>query len=242
VWDPVLDRLPPAVDARALTLSLFGRANAPGEGGAFGTELHAADIVDFVRSAMEEPVDVVAWSYSVHPVLLAALRSPHSFARLFLYEPGLPTYLADDADRAAFEADASAAFGPIGEALQREGPAAAVAALIDSSGGEGAFAALPAARRQMYLDSASMMPLLMGGGQPPAPIAAADLSNMSIPATVAMGARTRPVFAVPSRALAASLPHARLVVVEGADHMLPETNPARFAEIVAEWLLERPDD
>ncbi|QKG72011.1 alpha/beta fold hydrolase [Erythrobacter mangrovi] len=235
-WAPVLDRLPCAERVHAITLSFFGTQEVPEGGEAFGTERHADDIVAYVDNAMTPPVDAVAWSYSSHPLLLAALRRPDLFARLYLYEPGLPTYVTDQGELRAFEEDAGAAFGPIAAALQADGNEAAVAALFDSSGGEGCWVSLASDRQEIYLASCGMMPLLMGGGQPPTPISAEDVASLVLPLTVAMGSETRPVFAVPSRGLAKAVPTARLQIVDQSDHMLPEVDPSRFAELLEEWL------
>ncbi|MGQ7828828.1 alpha/beta fold hydrolase [Altererythrobacter sp. Z27] len=236
MWTPVIDRLATRLDARAITLSFFGSREMPEGGEAFGTEQHAQDILDYVETMLETPVDVVAWSYGVHPVLLAALRRPELFGRLFLYEPGLPTYVSDPDALAEFEADAGQAFGPIFAALQAKGPEAAIKVLIDGSGGQGCFDGMSEERRDLYLDSAGMMPLLLGGGQPPAPITSEQLAGLDMPVIVATGADTRPIFAVPSRALAKALPKGELLTIPAANHMLPEANPASFAMYLREWL------
>ena len=234
-WTPVIDALGHR-DARAITLSFFASAGPVPGGEAFGTDRHANDLVAYIEEAMDAPVDLVAWSYGVHPALLAAKRRPELFRRMFLYEPGLPTYVADEEARLAFDLDAPLAFGPIAMAMQQSGAEAAIEALMDSSGGEGFFASLPVERQRIYRDSAGMMPLLMGGGQPPADITPEDIADIELAITVAVGEQTRPVFAIPSRALADGLPHGILQTVPQAGHMLPEAEPGRFAGLLREWL------
>ncbi len=80
------------------------------------------------------------------------------------------------------------------------------------------------------------MRLLMGGGQPPAEISARDLSRIEVPVTVAMGEHTRDMFAISSRAVARTVAGARLEVVKGADHMLPEKDAQAFAALIRHWL------
>lgn len=236
VWTPVLDRMPAGFDIRPITLSYFGGQPWSDDGRQFGTEIHCRDIVSYIEATMSPPVTIAAWSYSVHPALLTALERPDLVEALFFYEPSLTTYVDDTEDLALFAADAEHAFEPIARALATGGPEAAVAALIDSSGGEGCFAEMPEERQTIYRDSAEMMRLLMGGGQQPAAIEARDLARVDCPATVVLGERSRPIFAVPSRALAAALPAGGLEVVPGADHMLPEREPQRFATLFADWL------
>lgn len=235
LWEPVVSRLPAGIRVGTPTFRCFG-PGAEASAAAFGTAVHSRQLIEWLEAAHERPAAVAAWSYSTHVVLDALLQRPDLVARAFLYEPGLHTYLDDPEELRAYGEDAQAAFGPVAEALQRDGPLRAVEALFDSSGGRGCFAALPPGRRERYLAGAQVMPLLMGGGQPPAPITAGDLGRIAVPVTVAMGARTRPLFAIASRAVARSIPGARLTVVDDADHMLPETDPGRFAALLEAWL------
>ncbi|WP_230292754.1 alpha/beta fold hydrolase [Croceicoccus sp. Ery5] len=235
-WGPVLDALPWNVDARAITLSFFGTAAWSGDGSAFGTERHTQDLEQFIDATMDAPVVVVAWSYSCHPALLLAKRRPDLVAALVLYEPAFASFIEDEGLRAEFGADAAACFGPVGEALAQGGEEAAAHALFDQVGKRGFIADMAPERRRLALDNARMMPLLMGKGAPPVKISADEVRALDIPVIAAMGAETRPAFAIPTRALAGLAPRGRLEVVEGAGHLLPESDPARFAGLVSDWL------
>lgn len=235
LWQPVIDCLHGGVRAVAPTLTYFGDAPWPDDGAGFGSELHASEIIA-AAAAQGEPVRLVAWSFSVLPALLAALQRPELFAALLVYEPGLPSWVEDQAELERFGADAGAAFGPTAGAVMSCDNAAAVALLFDASGGPGCFASLSPERRALYLQSAAMMPLLMGGGQPPTPVSASEIARLQVPLTVAMGSRTRPVFEVPSRGLALASGGTEPLIVADADHMLPETAPERFAALIGEWM------
>lgn len=233
VWQPVIAALPPHFDARAVTLTYFGDAAWPDDGSAFGTRVHARDVCAMAR-AMGAPVYVVGWSYAVHVVLQALLDAPELFASALLYEAGLGQYISDDGDRDAFARDANSLFGAVGAKLAKEGEEAAVRQLVGA-----VFAQLPAERQAMYLSNARTMPLLMGGGEAPSKIGPAQLATIRTPCRVAIGEATRPAFSIPSRHLAAALPCGELTVIPGADHFLPETGPALFAALVADWIETR---
>ena len=228
VWQPVIDALGSEFDARAVTLTYFGTGNWPDSGENFGTELHAADIE---RAASGGGVHLVSWSMGTQPALKALCDAPHLFASALFYEPGLATFVEDETERAAWAADAHAAFAAVAQALHESGERAAVDAMIGER-----LADLSEERRQIYRDNARTMPLLMGGGRPPAEITAAELASVDCPTRIAMGASARPCFAIPSRGLAGALPSSELVIVESADHFLPEVDPARFATLVRDWL------
>lgn len=230
LWQPVTAALPPEWQVEAITLSYFGEGDWPDDGGGFGTVLHAREVCA-KAAAMGGDVHVVAWSYSVHVVLQALLDAPTLFASALLYEAGLGQYVADEDDRAAFGKDAGSLFGAVGAVLEKDGTEAAVRQLVGR-----AFATLGPERQAIYLSNHRMMPLLMGGGQPPTKIGPALLATIDTPVLVAIGANTRPAFAIPSRALAKALPHGELDEIAGADHFLPETGPQLFAAVIEEWV------
>ncbi|WP_299308008.1 alpha/beta hydrolase [uncultured Croceicoccus sp.] len=229
IWNPVIAALPGGWQAEAITLTYFGDAAWPDEGEGFSTALHARELCDHA-ARMGGDVRIVCWSYAVHVGLQALLDRPELFADAFFYEAGLPHYLSDADEIERFSRDFKSCFGPVGAALKKDGAVAAVRALI----GPG-FARMAPERQAIYESNAAMMPLLMGGGQAPAKIGPAELARIETPCRVAMGADTRPAFALPSRALADALPDCDLVAVPGAQHFLPETDPARFAGLVEEW-------
>lgn len=233
VWDPVVAALPSGLAAIAPTLTYFGPGEWPDDGSGFGTEVHCRDIVAAARGA-GRPVHLVCWSYGVHPGLAALLEAPELFASAFFYEAGLPHYIASAKERAAFAESADAIFGPVGRALAEQGPEASVEALV----GKEAFTRLPAERRALYLSNARMMPLLMGKGRPPALITPRELAGIGTPCCAALGADTQAAFAIPTRALAAAIPGAVLTEVAAANHFLPETEPARFAGLVGDWVVK----
>ncbi|GGD78300.1 alpha/beta fold hydrolase [Croceicoccus mobilis] len=238
-WSPVIDALqccmPAGIDARAITLSCFGKRDGSGE---FTTARHALDIEEFAEALMEPPVTVVAWSYGTHPALCAALRRPDLFAGLFLYEPAFATWVDDDDARAAYRADAGDLYGPVREALECGDEEAAAIALFDGTGAPGFIPALRPDRQRIAFDNAHTLRLMMGEGTPPAKITAAEVADLTMPLTVAMGEATRPAFAVPARGLAQAVRTARLEVARNAGHMLPEEDPARLAAMVAKWLTQ----
>lgn len=236
LWKPVADAVGDDIHLVTPTLRWFGSEPWHGDGSDFGTEAHTEQLIALLEG--QKPVAVAAWSYSTHVLLNALVLRPGLVSKAFLYEPGLSTYLTGADEIGAFNADAMAAFGPVAAALQSGGAEAAMEALFDSTGGEGCYAALPDARRSAYLASARMLPLLMGGGRPPANITARDLALVGTPTTVAYGGNSRPLFAIASKAVARAVPGARLVQVDNADHMLPEKDPRRFAVILREWIAQ----
>ena len=236
LWDPVIAALPESWHAEAITLTYFGEAPWPDDGSRFGPRLHARDVCQRV-AAMGGGVHVVGWSYSVHVGLQALLDAPELFASALFYEAALGQYLTDEAEIAAYGKDAGQFYGAVGAALAEHGAEAAARQLAGAL-----FADFAPERQAIYHRNARMMPLVMGGGEPPPKILPDKLALIEAPVRVVMGTATRPAFELPSRALAAALPHGSLECVDGAEHFLPETDPQRFAAIVAAWVAGLDDE
>jgi pimeloyl-ACP methyl ester carboxylesterase len=64
------------------------------------------------------------------------------------------------------------------------------------------------------------------------------LKRLEMPALVAVGARDRPDFRQGAEQLAATLPNARLEVIDGAGHLAPLETPGRVRELLLGFLRE----
>lgn len=217
----------------APTLPHFG-AGAPGTA-PFGTDGMAEDILRLAAGLGAGPVDIAAWSFSAHAALAAALRQPQRIRRLFLYEPGFPTYVTDPSVRAEIDADAQAAFGPVYHAAMTGTAEQATAALLDASAGEpGYFDRQPDSCRQTHLRTAASV-LLLFRQTPPVNLRAEDLARLSCPVTVCWGQRSRPCYRLTAQAAAAAIPQAVGLEIAGATHLWPEQDPAAFAATLRHW-------
>jgi pimeloyl-ACP methyl ester carboxylesterase len=228
LWLPHCADLSAHYRAIAYTQRYFGRGEWRGDWPPFGIRTHADDLIGVLRHLAAEPAHVVAWSYGAHVALTAASEEPSLFRSLFIYEPGVPTYVTDPQELADIAADANAMFGPVFAAVQRGDNKTAVRALLDGSGQvNGYFDAQSPERRSVQLDSARVLPLLLG--QPPPPsFSSDDLRRLRMPVAVAWGERTRPFFGVVSRAAARCIPGGVHTAVAGGTHMWPEERPREF--------------
>jgi len=235
LWLPHCGLLASRLRAIAYTQRYFGVGEWRPDWPPFGIRTHADDLVTLLRNRVAEPAHVVAWSYGAHVALTAAHEAPELFRSLFVYEPGVPTYVTDPQELHAFASDADVMFGPVFAAVERGDHEAGVRALLDGSGGSsGYFDAQPPERRRVQLDSARVLPLLLA--QPPSPpLTCDDLRALRMPAAVAWGERTRPFFGVVSRAAARCIPGAHAAVA-GATHMWPEERPHELVEHVQRFL------
>jgi pimeloyl-ACP methyl ester carboxylesterase len=234
IWAPHLARLAPRFRCIAPTMRWFGPHQWRADGPAFGTHELAQDLVAFLEALGAGPVSLVAFSFGCHVALAAAARRPDLVARLLAFEPGFSTWMEDEAELAAMQADAAAAFGPVFASAGSGDLNAAVAAMIDASGGAGCFGALDPDLRAVLLDSRSAVPRLLAQ-TPPVPLGCADLAALRPPTTIIWGGRSGPRFRLPSIAAARCIGGAGHREFREADHLWPLTAPDAFADWVAEW-------
>ena len=220
----------------ALTYTQRGFTGGPE--GAFTVAAHTEDLCA-ILDTLEVPVLLVGWSYGGDVALRAALARPSRVRALFLYEPSLRALPpADEAAMAIYSEDAETMFVPIAATLEAARWPWAMRALIEASAGPGSWVRLSEERRERYRAHAYVLPRLFAA-PPPEPV---DYGALEVPCRVRWGARTRPAFEVPARALAALLPgdHGP---VEGAGHLWPEDDVAGFVAEFRTWAsaLERSD-
>ncbi|WP_293215740.1 alpha/beta hydrolase [Parvibaculum sp.] len=235
-WERQVRLLGRSARAIAYTQRYFGDAHWRPDGPPFGTRCHGEDLIRFVEALGAGPVALVAWSYAGHAAFHAIRERPELFSRALIYEPGVPSYVRDEAALARFGEDAQAMFGPIFEAAGRGDMEEAVRRLIDGSGGRaGYFEAQEERRREIELDNMHTMPLLLAQEAPPE-IGADDLAALRFPVTVMWGGATRPVFSIPSRAAAEAIGGSAHREIAGTGHLWPDEEPEAFVKAVREWL------
>lgn len=236
MWDRHRAALAGPYRAVSFTQRYFGMEPWGSDWPPFGIETHSDDLLEVIRELGTGPVHLVAWSYAGHIALHAALRSPELFRSVFIYEPGVPTYVSDPADLAEFAADANAMFGPVFAAAQAGDNAEAVRRLIDGSGQRsGYFDAQPKERRDPQMERARTMPLQLAQSAPPV-ITCGQLSALTMPVCIARGEVTRLLFRIVSDAAARCIPNARHIVVPGTGHMWPDEDAAGFTATVLDFL------
>ncbi|HYY05951.1 MAG TPA: alpha/beta hydrolase [Candidatus Limnocylindria bacterium] len=205
------------------------RSEAPAEASAYTPEAFVADLGRVLDQVGARAAVVGGLSMGAGTALRFALAHPERVEGLVLaaFPPGAGapgTFAAVAADFA--------------RAIEREGLEAAGARFVwgPASGLDPAAARLV---RQGFLEHPphGLAHTLRGvlAAQPSIDELAPRLAALARPALVIVGARDRMSLA-PSRALAAVLPQAKLVVVEGAGHVVNLAQPAAFNRALEEFL------
>ena len=185
-----------------------------------------------------ERFHVVGHSYGGAMAIKVALAMPERIASLVLFEPTLFALLRhDDAGRAA----AGGIVGAVeaaSAALERDDAEAAACAFIDYWMGEGAWSAMPVARRPAVAEAVRNV---RGWAEAlfDEPADAAEIAGLGMPVTLLRGSDTTASARGVFERLATLLPHAERTVLEGVGHMAPVTHPDVVNEAIARFLLAR---
>jgi len=205
------------------------RSGAPAEAAAYTPEAFVADVGRVLDQVGAQRAVVGGLSMGAGIALRFALAHPERVRALVLaaFPPG-----------AAAAGTFAAVAHPFAEAIEREGLDAAGARFVwgPSSGLDPAAARLV---RTGFLEHPphGLAHTLRGviATQPAVADLAPRLAALALPVLVIVGANDR-LSLGPSRELAAAAPRARLVVVEGAGHVVNLAEPAAFNAALEEFL------
>src|SRR5207245_1907427 len=104
--------------------------------------------------------------------------------------------------------------------------------------GAGAFDKQPEALRQMMLDNAKTVPLLLAAPSPPA-ISCTTLGGVKTPTLVIGGEQTSRYFSLINEVVVRCLPSSRLAIIPKATHPMSYQNPGGFNEALLQFLAQR---
>ncbi len=224
-WRPVARA---AGIAAPILIDLVGHGAAPDWDPAQDYQAQARDHA--LACLPAAPVHLVGHSYGGCVALRLALDHPDRVVRLTLIEP---VFFAAARGTAAHAEDA-AAFTPVAEAWAA-GDAARAAALFHGLWGDGRpLSDLPDRMRRYVIRRFRLIPAGAvatrddNAGQ----LAPGRLEGLDRPVTIVTGDRSPAVVQAIASTLAARLPQARRVTLDGAGHMAPATHPAAVAALL----------
>jgi pimeloyl-ACP methyl ester carboxylesterase len=189
----------------------YGRAVGPG----VGFDAHVDDVLDRVG---ERPGVVAGHSLGGDIALAASIRRPHLVRAVVSYEAPMPWEPWWPRETAGSVAVAAAG-----------DPGAAAEAFMRRMIGDSGWERLPARTKEARRTEG---PALLADLQSVRETAPFDLAAVTVPVVVGVGSESRPHHLEAAPRLAASLPDAELVVIEGASHGAHLSHPREFADLV----------
>jgi len=233
-WRLLMERLAPKY--RVLAADSFGAGRSPAW--PIDRRVSLRDEVSLLEPVFDragERFTLVGHSYGAAIALIAAVDQPERVRALALYEPTLFSVL-DAHTRPPNDADEfRAVVAETMVALEAGKPARAAERFIDYWMGSGAWAAIPASRRQAvatsivnvegWFNAVSTEPTLLEA------YAAIDIPVLCMTGTESP-ASSRAV----AHALAKTLPQLSMIEFEGVGHMGPVTHPEIVNDVIAEFI------
>lgn len=227
-WRPVIERL--GGSYRIVTTSLLGYgATAERRPPGNATTTQQTEALDAVFARIGAPVHVVAHSYGAISALAHALHGTHKPASLTLVEANPFAIL-----RTAAEEPLHGMFGAMTQVYFTEfaaGRPDAARHVIDFYGGPGTFDAFPQKVRDYVIATTATNILDWSSATPFAP-SPAEYGTIAAPTLLIRGGASNPPMLRIPELLAASIPRARLVTIDGGSHFLPATHPGELAPLI----------
>ena len=196
--------MPLATDAETILYALRGHGRSQVVASGYRVADHVADLIGLLDTlAGAEPVHLVGCSYGGAVTLTAAARHPGRVASLFLIDPVLPVDGWPDRILAMLEPAAA----------QLAGDYTVEDVMAALGGVSRRKAAAVAQRAERLLVHTSLLDDVRGEE----PLAERDFARIGCPVTVVYGDRSEML--PQADALALLLPHARVELIDGADHL-----------------------
>lgn len=215
IWDPVIGRL--AARHRVIRYDARGYGRSPAPAAPF-TQL--GDLVAVLDHLGLDRAALVAHSGSGGPAICLALDQPDRVSALILVAPGVEDYPWPQDDPYLAE------FGALLQAGDREGLAALGLRTWAAAGAD------PAAQAQIRSAVAAFFAI--GDLMRPDPPAYPRLGEIKAPSVLAIGDLDYAMVRDCAGRIAQAIPGCRLILVPGADHLLPLRTPGALADIIGQ--------
>lgn len=225
-WQPAFNYLPDNFQAYSYTLSTEQ----------FDTSHHADELIEFCHSLKQGKVMVVAWSYSCHIALLAALKAPELFESIHLYDCIVPSYgLENDPENyRLFSKDLQKMMMPVIKALKVKDEQLALECFVEACSTQGLTFAQQSSNIQAIKRDNNQTVAQLLAQKTPENITAEMLQTLTVPCGIHWGEYSRPIFKLASTALFNHLSAEIRIKNSGeipkVDHLLPEESPNLFIQ------------
>jgi pimeloyl-ACP methyl ester carboxylesterase len=233
-WRPLTDRL--GCRYRTLAVDLYGSGKSPTWPAARALSLDdEVALLEPAFAAAGERFHLVGHSYGGAVALAAAGARPERVESLVLFEPVLFSMLmAEDPDQAAAR-EITAVRDDTVAALERGDPHGSGARFVDYWMGPGAWATMPAQRRDAI---AGLMTTVKAEWDAvfnePTPLSA--FAELDVPVLYLTGSESPASARGVARLLTKVLPRVTAIEVDGVGHMAPVTHPDRINALVERHL------
>ncbi len=203
----------------------------------YSATLHADDLAALMNELGLESAHVVGQSYGAYTALLLAARHPSRVRSMVLGEPPVLPLLEHSAEgrevRDAFLADV---WGPVRAAMEEGDVESGVRIFSDTVVGEGWFARLPTAIRDLIMENAPELKVEASSPRFWTQFACADAEQVRTPTLLLSGEQSLEMLRLIVDALARCLPNSESAVIPNSTHEFPTGKPEIYNKIVLDFL------
>jgi pimeloyl-ACP methyl ester carboxylesterase len=233
-WRALMDLL--SGRFRSLAVDLYGYGHSPAwpDGRALSLD-DEATLIEPVFEAAGGRCHLIGHSYGGAVALKAALTRPARLRSLILFEPVLfAVLMADGPDHPAAREIVAVRDDTVA-AVDRGDLDAAGARFVDYWMGAGAWAGMPASRRQAVAGAMRKVKAEWRAAfTEPTPLSA--FAAVDVPTLCIVGSRSPASARRVANLLAGTLPSVTTVEIDGVGHMAPVTHPDRVNAVIADYL------
>ena len=202
----------------------------------FSQDVHTADLVAILRT-LNEPINLVGWSYSGGMVLRAAIEVPNLVRTETIYEPSLSSILPDTQKNKALLEAFSQSFAEAYAAAKAGDEASAMPMAVEFVLGmeKGGFATLDPPIQAMLIENAhTMIPDF--DAPSPVPLTCTQLGKVICPVLLIVGSETLPHYKLVAAEVQACLRDASLSEIQGVGHGGPWQAKPAFVQRVLDFV------
>lgn len=237
-WQPAYHFLSDNIQPISYSMIGFGEAGESIPAEQFNTSIHAEELIQFCRaftSKNNKKITIVAWSYSCHVALLAALQAPELFEALYLYDCIVPNYgLENDEEKSReFSQDLNKMMTPVIKAIRSQDTNHIIETFTSACSNRTDYYSQNSLIQTIKKINSHTVSRLITQKEP-TKISPKQLQTLSVPCGIYWGEFSRPIFKLASEALFQHLPDNIRIknsgVIPKADHLLPEEAPNLFIQ------------
>lgn len=204
--------------------------------------IDADDLAGLIAQLKLGAVHLVGTSYGAFTALALALKHPELVRSLVLAEPPVLAWAAESKEGAPLYRDfMSRTHEPARLAFERGDDEGAMRHFIDAFDGDGAFARMPAERRNTIMQNVQYFKAVTFAVDPYPNLSKDAVRGLDKPVLVIRGELTHDLDIFVSDALLRQLSRATRVIIPQAGHGSPRQNPRAFTDAVLEFLQTQRD-
>lgn len=201
----------------------------------YSRDLHAADLVGFIKALDLGKAHLIGHSYGASIALMAALDYPELVGSLILGEPSpFPSLLNKDGIRLLSEQKAK--FDESIRLAEKGDEESAVREFLQAVVGVDVLGLLPDERRSVVLENAdTLLPMLRNYYESPM-LSGKQLKRINVPTLLVTGEFSPRIARVSNEMINRCLPNSKTVILQGASHGLQIENPEGFNRLTLNFL------